>query len=101
MKARLQPPLSLQRPGSYDFGRDMYFQRIGASGFVLGAIKAADPPDSGGLALRYSAFMQGLRDADSSRNRGSATRMSVWQTIAVSFLWVWRRWPVLTLSGLG
>jgi competence protein ComEC len=29
LKARLQPPLGPQRPGSYDFGRDMYFQRIG------------------------------------------------------------------------
>jgi hypothetical protein len=24
------------RPGSYDFARDLYFQRIGASGFVHG-----------------------------------------------------------------
>jgi competence protein ComEC len=69
LKARLQPPLSSQRPGSYDFGRDMYFQRIGASGFVMGAIKAADPPDSGGIGLRYSAFMQGLRDAIDARIR--------------------------------
>src|SRR5438477_7178144 len=69
LKARLQPPLSPQRPGSYDFGRDMYFQRIGASGFVMGSIKAADPPDSGGLALRYSAVMQGLRDAIDGRIR--------------------------------
>ena len=69
LKARLQPPLSPQRPGSYDFGRDMYFQRIGASGFVMGAIKAADPPDSGGIGLRYSAFMQGLRDAIDARIR--------------------------------
>jgi competence protein ComEC len=69
LKARLQPPLLPQRPGSYDFGRDMYFQRIGASGFVMGAIKAADPPDTGGLALRYAAFMQGLRDAIDGRIR--------------------------------
>src|SRR5229473_2478683 len=38
LKARLQPPLAPLRPGSYDFGRDMYFQGIGASGFVTGAI---------------------------------------------------------------
>jgi competence protein ComEC len=69
LKARLLPPMSPSRPGSYDFGRDMYFQRIGASGFVMGAIKAADPPDSGGIALRYSAFMQGLRDAIDARIR--------------------------------
>ena len=69
LKARLLPPMSPSRPGSYDFGRDMYFQRIGASGFVMGSIKAADPPDSGGIALRYSAFMQGLRDAIDARIR--------------------------------
>src|SRR3954467_13584280 len=48
LKARLQPPLAPLRPGSYDFGRDLYFQGIGASGFVTGAIKAKDPPASGG-----------------------------------------------------
>jgi competence protein ComEC len=65
--ARLQPPLAPLRPGSYDFGRDLYFQGIGASGFVMGAIK--EPPASGGLSLRYAAFMQGLRDAIDARIR--------------------------------
>ena len=69
VKARLQPPMSPQRPGSYDFGRDMYFQRIGASGFVMGSIRTVEPPDGGGLALRYSAFMQGLRDSIDARIR--------------------------------
>jgi competence protein ComEC len=36
LKARLQPPLAPMRPGSYDFGRDMFFQGIGASGFAMG-----------------------------------------------------------------
>ena len=67
LKARLQPPLGPQRPGSYDFGRDMYFAGIGASGFVMGSIKASDPPDDGGWRLRYSAFMQHLRDAIDAR----------------------------------
>ena len=69
LKARLQPPLAPLRPGSYDFGRDMYFAGIGASGFVIGAIKAVDPPVGGGLSLRYAAFMQGLRDAIDGRIR--------------------------------
>jgi competence protein ComEC len=69
LKARLQPPLAPLRPGSYDFGRDMYFQGIGASGFVTGAIKTVEPPVSGGLSLRYAAFMQGLRDAIDARIR--------------------------------
>ena len=69
LKARLQPPLAPMRPGSYDFGRDMFFQGIGASGFVTGAIRTVAPPVSGGLSLRYAAFMQGLRDAIDARIR--------------------------------
>jgi competence protein ComEC len=69
LKARLQPPLSPLRPGSYDFGRDLYFQGIGASGFVTGGIKVADPPTEPGWRLRYAATMQGLRDAIDGRIR--------------------------------
>lgn len=69
LKARLLPPLSPLRPGSYDFGRDLYFQGIGASGFAMGAIKTLDPPASGGWKLRYAAIMQGMRDAIDARIR--------------------------------
>lgn len=70
MKARLSPPLAPLRPGSYDFGRDLYFQGIGASGFVMGAIKTTDPPATGGgLWLRYAAALQGMRDAIDARIR--------------------------------
>ena len=69
LKARLMPPLAPLRPGSYDFSRDLFFQGIGASGFVMGAIKTVEPPASGGLGLRYAAFMQGLRDAIDARIR--------------------------------
>jgi competence protein ComEC len=44
LKARLSPPLAPLRPGGYDFARDMFFQRIGASDYVLGAIKILEPP---------------------------------------------------------
>ncbi|NOJ43257.1 ComEC/Rec2 family competence protein [Bradyrhizobium australiense] len=69
LKARLLPPLSPVRPGSYDFSRDMFFAGIGASGFVMGAIKTTEPPEGGGLRLRYSAVMQGLRDTIDARIR--------------------------------
>jgi competence protein ComEC len=69
LKARLQPPLSPLRPGSYDFGRDMYFQGIGASGFALGSIKTVEAPRSGGLALAYAKGMQDMRDAIDARIR--------------------------------
>ncbi|MGX9393515.1 ComEC/Rec2 family competence protein [Nitrobacteraceae bacterium UC4446_H13] len=69
LKARLLPPLPPLRPGSYDFGRDLYFQGIGASGFAMGAIKTLDPPASGGWKLRYAAIMQGMRDGIDARIR--------------------------------
>ncbi len=69
LKARLLPPLAPSRPGAYDFSRDLFFQGIGASGFAMGAIKTVEAPESGGFALRYAGFMQGLRDAIDARIR--------------------------------
>jgi competence protein ComEC len=68
-KARLSPPLEPLRPGGYDFARDMYFQRIGASGFVLGRIRTAEAPRAPGLRLRYATIMDGMREAIDKRIR--------------------------------
>ncbi len=69
LKARLAPPLAPVRPGGYDFARDLYFQQIGASGFVLGAINAAEPPVKPSRWLQVSAAIQGMRDAIDARIR--------------------------------
>src|SRR5215211_5131811 len=69
LKARLSPPLAPLRPGGYDFARDSYFQRIGASGFVLGRIRTVEPPVPRGLWLRYAAKIDALREAIDSRIR--------------------------------
>ena len=55
LKAHLSPPLAPLRPGGYDFARDMYFQRIGASGYALGKITVVAAPVAGGFWLRYAA----------------------------------------------
>lgn len=105
LRARLLPPLSPLRPGSYDFGRDMYFQGIGASGFAMGAIKTVEAPRSGGTYLRYAAAMQGMRDAIDARirsvlsgdNRAIATALLTGRRDAISA-------PVndaMFISGLG
>jgi competence protein ComEC len=69
LKARLSPPLPPLRPGGYDFARDMYFQGIGASGFVLGKLRTADPPHAHSFWLRYSMVIDGVREAIHQRIR--------------------------------
>jgi competence protein ComEC len=69
LKARLSPPLAPLRPGGYDFGRDMYFQRIGASGYALGAMTVVAPPSQPTLWLRYAGFLDAIRDAIDRRIR--------------------------------
>ena len=68
-KAHLSPPLQPLRPGGYEFARDMYFQRIGASGYALGGIKVKPPPVAQGFWLRYASFIDGLREGIDKRIR--------------------------------
>jgi competence protein ComEC len=68
-KALLDPPLQPLAPGSYDFARDLYFQRIGASGFVRGAIKVTAPPAAQGLLQNTDSLVQRMRDAIDARIR--------------------------------
>jgi competence protein ComEC len=69
LKAHLSPPLQPLRPGGYDFARDMYFQRIGASGYTLGSIKVKPPPVTGGFWLRYATLIDDVREAIDKRIR--------------------------------
>jgi competence protein ComEC len=69
VKASLEPPLQPLEPGSYDFARDLFFQGIGASGFVRGAVKVIAAPAPQGMLQRADAFVQRLRDAIDARIR--------------------------------
>jgi competence protein ComEC len=71
LKARLNPPLTPLRPGGYDFSRDLFFQRLGASGFVIGQIKTAEPPAAPGYWLRYATFLEDLRNIIDRRIRAA------------------------------
>lgn len=68
-KARLSPPLEPLQPGGYDFARNLYFQGIGASGFVLGRIRTVEPPLLPGLRLRAMATIDAMRDGLDRRIR--------------------------------
>lgn len=73
LKARLSPPLSPLRPGGYDFARDLYFQRIGATGFALGAIRIEAAPVATGWRAAASGTIDGIREAIDQRIRTSLT----------------------------
>jgi competence protein ComEC len=71
LKASLSAPLTPLRPGSYDFARMLYFQGIGATGFVHGPIKVTAPPEDGGLWLVYAVVVNKLQNAMDARIRQS------------------------------
>jgi competence protein ComEC len=71
VKARLNSPLRPLRPGGYDFSRDLYFQRIGASGFVTGAIKTRDAPIEPDGWLRYARLITQMRGVIDTRIRAA------------------------------
>jgi competence protein ComEC len=71
LKARLNPPLRPLRPGGYDFSRDLYFQRIGATGFAQGAIKIAEAPVAPGFWIRYATAISDMRGVIDTRIRAS------------------------------
>jgi competence protein ComEC len=70
--ARLTPPLPPLRPGGYDFARDFYFKRLGATGFVTGAVRIEAPPETTpSLRRRLSSTVDALRDAIDARIRAA------------------------------
>ena len=69
LKAHLSPPLAPLRPGGYDFSRDMYFQRIGASGYALGKLKTVAPKAQAGFWLGYAARVEAMREGIDDRIR--------------------------------
>ena len=59
---RLNPPASPFRPGGYDLARDLYFQKIGATGLALGRIDVVPAPVARGSWLEFAAAVESIRD---------------------------------------
>ena len=49
----------------------MYFQQIGASGYVLGKIRTETPQAKPSLWLRYASFVDAMRDGMDNRIRAA------------------------------
>jgi competence protein ComEC len=71
LKARLNPPASPFRPGGYDLARDLYFQRIGATGLAPGRINVMPPPVAPGPRLAFATAIEAIRDAIDGRIRAA------------------------------
>ncbi len=71
MKARINPPTSPLHPGGYDLARDLYFQGIGATGLVLGAITPVAAPAPPGWRLRFATAVEAIRDGIDARIRAA------------------------------
>lgn len=60
-RARLLPSSPPAAPGAYDFQRHAFFQGLGATGFVVGAMRVTAPPPArfaGGLALEMERWRE-------------------------------------------
>jgi competence protein ComEC len=71
VKAGLRPPPGPTMPGGFDFGRALWFQGIGASGFALGAPRAIPPERPLTWSEIFADELSALRRAMSERIRAA------------------------------
>lgn len=58
LRATLLPPPPPAAPGAYDFGRDLWFQGIGATGFGFGAVEVLNKGQGDGT---FASWLMGVR----------------------------------------
>ena len=84
VRARLQPPPPMALPGSHDFARDAWFQRIGAVGRAIGPVtvtRAVEPRDIDALRDRLGRH---IRERMPGGAGGIATALATGDQAAVS-----------------
>ncbi|WP_298479284.1 ComEC/Rec2 family competence protein [Phreatobacter sp.] len=70
LTVRLRPPADPAAPGQYDFGRDAWFAGYGATGFIIGQVRAGEAGEAPfGVTLR--ARLDAVRQAISDRIRSA------------------------------
>jgi competence protein ComEC len=67
LKARMRPLLAPTRPGGYDYALGGYFARLGATGFVLGKVKAVPAAEAAPLPIRVYTLIEQARRALTAR----------------------------------
>jgi len=71
LRASLAPPPGPAYPGGFDFGRALWFDGIGATGFALGRVQPAPPPGPVPFELRLAAGLDAMREAIAGRIRAA------------------------------
>jgi competence protein ComEC len=84
LKARLQPPPPMALPGSHDFARDAWFQRIGGVGRAIGPIETVQPASGGGLDAIRDRLGRHIRAQLPGPAGGIATALATGDQAAVS-----------------
>ncbi|MDD8023452.1 MAG: ComEC/Rec2 family competence protein [Paracoccaceae bacterium] len=72
MTANLSPPPPPAEPGSYDFRRHFWFDRLGAVGYTRAPVMVMAPPDPGHWALAGHRLRMRLSQAIQARIPGQA-----------------------------
>ena len=83
LRASLAPPPGAAYPGGFDFGRSMWFDGIGATGFGLGRVQPAPAPRPLPLDLRAAAWLDATREAIAGRIRASLSGMEAGVAVAL------------------
>jgi competence protein ComEC len=83
VKARLQPPPPMALPGSHDFARDTWFQRIGGVGRAVGPVKVLELSPGGGLDALRGRLGRHIRTKLPGASGGVATALATGDQAAV------------------
>jgi competence protein ComEC len=67
VRATLGPPPGPAYPGGYDFGRDAWFDGIGATGFAFGKARESTAPEPVPPGLSFAAWLEQVRAAMAGR----------------------------------
>lgn len=71
VRATLGPPPGPAYPGGYDFGRAIWLEGIGATGYALGKAQASAPPYPPSWGLVIATWLDGTRRAIAARIRAA------------------------------
>ena len=97
--ARLQPPLPPALPGAYDFGRQAWFERLGAIGFAVGPAERVDGGTES-LSLRIAAMRASIAARIAAVSPGPSGAMAAALIAGVQEGLDQATWRDLRISGL-